>query len=125
MSKIAVVTGGTAGVGRATVRELAAADYDVAVLARGRAGLDATAAEVKDRGRRALTVACDVADDDAVEGAAGQVEAELGEIDLWVNCAFARSLAFFWDTSPAEYRRITEVTYAGQVHGTRAALARM
>lgn len=125
MTRTAVVTGGTAGVGRATVRELAAAGYDVAVLARGRAGLDAAVADVRDAGRRGLAVPCDVADADAVEQAADRVERELCAIDLWVNCAFAGSLAFFWDTTTEEYRRITDVTYFGQVHGTRAALARM
>jgi NAD(P)-dependent dehydrogenase (short-subunit alcohol dehydrogenase family) len=125
MTRTAVVTGGTAGVGRATVRELAAAGYDVAVLARGQAGLDAAVAEVEAAGRRALPVVCDVADPDAVEQAAQQVEEGLGEIDLWINVAFVGSLAFFWDTTLEEFRRVTEVTYYGQVYGTRAALARM
>jgi NAD(P)-dependent dehydrogenase (short-subunit alcohol dehydrogenase family) len=124
-SKIAVVTGGTAGVGRATVRELAARGYDVAILARGRAGLEATASEVREQGRRALAIGCDVADHDAVESAAGRVEDELGAIDVWVNVAFVGALAFFWDTTPEEYRRMTDVTYMGQVNGTRSALTRM
>lgn len=122
---VAVVTGGTAGVGRAVVREFARGGYDVAVLARGRAGLDGALADVRDAGRRGTTVPVDVADADAVERAAEQVEDELGEIDVWVNVAFAGSLAFFHDTSVEEFRRITEVTYLGQVHGTRAALDRM
>jgi NAD(P)-dependent dehydrogenase (short-subunit alcohol dehydrogenase family) len=125
MTRTAVVTGGTAGVGRATVRELAAAGYDVAVLARGQAGLDGAVADVEAAGQRALSVVCDVADPDAVERAARQVEEGLGEIDLWVNLAFVGSLAFFWDTTVEEFRRVTEVTYYGQVYGTRAALARM
>lgn len=125
MTRTAVVTGGTAGVGRATVRALAAAGYDVAVLARGQAGLDGAVADVKAVGQRALPVVCDVADPDAVERAAQQVEEGLGEIDLWVNVAFVGSLAFFWDTTVEEFRRVTEVTYYGQVYGTRAALARM
>lgn len=125
MTRTAVVTGGTAGVGRATVRELAAAGYDVAVLARGQAGLDGAAADVKGAGQRAMLIVCDVADADAVERAAQQVEVGLGEIDLWVNVAFVGTLAFFWDTTVEEFRRVTEVTYFGQVHGTRAALARM
>jgi NAD(P)-dependent dehydrogenase (short-subunit alcohol dehydrogenase family) len=124
-SKVAVVTGGTAGVGRAVVRELARAGYDVAVLARGRAGLEGAVRDVEAEGRRGLAVPTDVADHTAVEEAAERVERELGEIEAWVNVAFAGSLAFFWDTSMEEFRRMTEVTYYGQVHGTRAALHRM
>ena len=123
--KVAVVTGGTAGVGRATVRELAGRGYDVAILARGAAGLQGAAADVRKAGRQALPVPVDVADHEAVRQAAAQVEAELGEITVWVNVAFAGSLAFAWDTSMAEFRRMTEVTYYGQVHGTMAALERM
>ncbi len=67
----------------------------------------------------------DVADHEAVESAADQIERELGEIDVWVNVAFVGALAFFWDTTPEEYRRMTDITYMGQVNGTRAALARM
>lgn len=119
---VAVVTGGTAGIGRATVRAFAAAGYDVAVLARGQAGLDATIADVEQAGRRGLGIPTDVAELAQVESAADRVEAELGPIQVWVNCAFAGSLAFFWDTTPQEYERMTAVTYYGQVHGTRAAL---
>jgi NAD(P)-dependent dehydrogenase (short-subunit alcohol dehydrogenase family) len=124
-SKVAVVTGGTAGVGRATVRELAKRGFDVAILARGAAGLQGAAGDVRETGRQPLPLAVDVADYDAVQRAATQVEAELGEIDVWVNVAFVGSLAFAWDTSIEEFRRMTDVTYFGQVHGTLAALARM
>lgn len=124
-SKVAVVTGGSAGIGRATVRAFAAAGYDVAVLARGRAGVDATVAEVMAAGRRGLPAYVDVADDDAVQAAADRIEAELGPIDVWVNSAFVGSLSYFWDTTPQEYRQMTEITYFGQVHGTRAALRHM
>jgi len=120
--KIAVVTGGSAGIGRATVREFTRAGYDIAVLARGQAGLDGAAAEVTDAGGRCLPIPVDVADEAAVEAATDRIESELGPIDVWVNVAFAGSLAFFWDTSPQEYRRMTDVTYYGQVNGTRAAL---
>ncbi len=119
---VAVITGGTAGIGRATVRAFAQAGYDVAVLARGQAGLDAADADIEQAGRRGLGIATDVAALDQVESATDRVEAELGPIRVWVNCAFAGSLAFFWDTSPAEYERMTAVTYFGQVNGTRAAL---
>ncbi|HET6634879.1 MAG TPA: SDR family oxidoreductase [Streptomyces sp.] len=124
-SMVAVVTGGSAGVGRATVRELAAAGYDVAVLARGRAGLDGAVRDVEERGRRGLALPTDVADHEAVRAAAERVESELGEIGLWVNVAFVGSLAFSWDTPIEQWRRITDVTYLGQVHGTLVALERM
>jgi NAD(P)-dependent dehydrogenase (short-subunit alcohol dehydrogenase family) len=123
--KIAVVTGGTAGVGRATVREFARRGYDVAVLARGRAGLDGAVGDVRAAGGQALGLSTDVADHEAVNAAADRVERELGAIDVWVNVAFVGSLAFFWDTTPDEYRRMTDITYMGQVNGTRAALERM
>jgi len=123
--KLAVVTDGSAGVGRATVCEFAARGYDVAILARGGAGLDGAAADVRSRSQRALPLAVDVADYEAMERAVSRVESELGEVDVWVNVAFVGSLAFSWDTSMAEFRRITEVTYYGQVHGTLVALARM
>lgn len=124
-SRVAVVTGGTAGVGRATVRELAAKGWDVAVLARGRAGLEAAVKDVEAAGRRGLAVPCDVADRERVDAAAEQVESELGPIGLWVNAAFSGSLAWFWDTTPEEFERMTQVTYFGQVNGTRAALRHM
>jgi NAD(P)-dependent dehydrogenase (short-subunit alcohol dehydrogenase family) len=121
----AVVTGGTAGIGRATVRELAARGWDVGVIARGQERLDATVQEVRESGRRAVAVSCDVADAGAVERAADQIEDALGPIDLWVNCAFTGSIAFFDEVRPEEYERITAVTYLGFVNGTRAALRRM
>jgi NAD(P)-dependent dehydrogenase (short-subunit alcohol dehydrogenase family) len=123
--RVAVVTGGSAGIGRAVVRELAAHGWDVAVLARGEAGLDAAVADVEKAGQRGLAVPADVADPDQVDKAAAEVEARLGPIDLWVNDAFVGNLRFFWDTDDAEFRRITEVSYYGQVNGMRAALARM
>ncbi|MGE5289831.1 MAG: SDR family NAD(P)-dependent oxidoreductase [Micromonosporaceae bacterium] len=123
--RVAVVTGGTAGVGRAAVRELAGRGWDVAIVARGQAGLDGAAADVEGAGGRALPVHADVADEAAVHAAAGRAEAELGPIELWVNAAFAGYLQFFWDTTADEFRRVTEATYYGQVHGTQAALRHM
>jgi NAD(P)-dependent dehydrogenase (short-subunit alcohol dehydrogenase family) len=120
--RVAVVTGGSAGVGRAVVRELAAHGWDVAILARGRAGVDAAATEVKAAGGRGLGVHTDVADLTQVRDAANRTERELGPIDLWVNIAFSGALRYFWDTPDEEFRRMTEVTYFGQVNGTRVAL---
>jgi NAD(P)-dependent dehydrogenase (short-subunit alcohol dehydrogenase family) len=119
---VVVVTGGTAGIGRATAREFAGAGYDVAVLARGQAGLDGTVADIEELGGVALGLSVDVSDDEAVEAATDRIEDELGPIDVWVNNAFVGALAFFWDVSPKEYARMTDVTYYGQVNGTRAAL---
>ena len=123
--RIVVVTGGSAGVGRAIVREFASQGYDVAILARGEAGLAAAAADVTAHGGRALPLECDVSSLDEVEVAAKRVENELGPIDIWVNVAFVGALRFFWDTSDSLYRRITDVTYMGFVNGTRTALALM
>ncbi len=123
--RVAVVTGGTAGVGRAAVREFAVAGYDVAILARGRAGLEGAAKDVENVGGRALPLATDVADRDAVQRSAEHVEDVLGEIDVWVNVAFVGSLTFSWNTSARLFRRVTDVTYYGQVHGTLVALERM
>ena len=122
---VVVVTGGTAGIGRATVREFAGAGYDVAVLARGAAGLEGTRADVEALGRRCLASPCDVTDADAVDAAAQRVEDELGPIEVWVNNAFVGALSYFWDTTLEEFERITAVTYHGQVHGMRVALRHM
>ena len=122
---IAVVTGASAGVGRATAREFAARGCDVAMIARNAARLEAAADELRERGVRALPITADVADADAIEAAAERVEARLGPIDVWVNNAMATIFAPFDRVSPEEFRRGTEVTYLGQVHGTMAALKRM
>jgi NAD(P)-dependent dehydrogenase (short-subunit alcohol dehydrogenase family) len=123
--RVAVVTGGTAGVGRAVVRELADHGWDVGVLARGQAGLDGAVADVQERGGQGLGVSTDVAVLDQVRSAADRIEDELGPIELWVNVAFSGSLRFFWDTDDTVFRRITEVTYLGMVNGTRVALEYM
>lgn len=124
-SRVAVVTGASAGVGRATVRELASRGYDVAVLARGRAGVDAAVAEVEAAGRRGLGLTVDVSDHDAVDAAAATVETELGPIDVWINNAMTTVFGRVSDVSPDEFERATRVTYLGQVWGTMAALRRM
>jgi len=122
---IAVVTGASAGVGRATAREFAARGCDVAIVARNATRLEAAADELRERGVRALPIVADVADAAAIEAAAERAEAELGPIDLWVNNAMATIFAPFERISPEEFRRGTEVTYLGQVHGTMAALRLM
>jgi NAD(P)-dependent dehydrogenase (short-subunit alcohol dehydrogenase family) len=120
-----VITGGTAGIGRATAREFARHGCNVAVLARGADGLEATRRDIEQLGGKALAIPTDVADWTAVETAADQVERELGPIDIWVNNAFAGIFSRFMDVTPDEYERVTQVTYLGQVNGTRAALKRM
>lgn len=125
MSQVVVVTGGSAGIGRATVREFARAGADVAILARGQDRLESAAREVSEAGGRALAISADVADGEAIEAAAEQIERELGPIDVWVNNAFAGIFSTFMDMSWEEFERVTAVTYFGQVHGSRAALKRM
>lgn len=120
-----VVTGASAGVGRAIAREFGEQGARVALLARGNPGLERAAREVKDAGGRALAIPTDVADADQVEAAAERVEAELGPIAVWVNDAMASIFARVWDTTPEEFHRATAVTYLGAVHGTLAALKYM
>src|SRR4051794_17621603 len=122
--KVVAVTGASAGVGRATVRELAHRGADVGLIARGEDRLQAAAQEVRAAGRRACVAPADVADADAVERAAERIEAELGPIDVWVNTAMAAVLGEVRDTAPEEFKRVTEVTYLGAVHGAQAALRR-
>ncbi|MDQ3569236.1 MAG: SDR family oxidoreductase [Actinomycetota bacterium] len=123
--RVVVVTGASAGVGRATARAFAARGDAVALLARGEEGLEAANEEVERAGSRALTCPLDVADATAVEEAATAVEAELGPIDVWVNNAMTAAFAPVVDTTSEEFRRLTEVSYLGYVHGTLAALRRM
>lgn len=123
--EVVVVTGASAGLGRAIVREFAHNGADIALIARGLDGLEGARREVEQAGGRALVLPCDVSDPQAVEEAAERAERELGPIDIWVNNAFSGSLCEFLDLTPEEYKRITEVTYLGQVWGTRAALRRM
>src|SRR5687768_3681303 len=125
MTQVAVITGASAGIGRATAREFARRGCTVALLARGRDGLDAAAREVEELGGKALVIPTDVADADQVERAADRVAEEFGRIDIWVNNAFAGIFSRFMDMSLEEFRRVTDVTYFGQVHGTRAALRHM
>jgi short-subunit dehydrogenase len=120
-----VITGASAGVGRALARRFAQEGYDVGLIARSAARLQEAAAEVENHARRALVLPADVADARAIEDAAERFEAEVGPIDIWVNCAMATVLAPVAETSAEEFARVTEVTYLGTVHGTRTALGRM
>jgi NAD(P)-dependent dehydrogenase (short-subunit alcohol dehydrogenase family) len=120
-----VVTGASAGIGRATVRAFAKHGANIALLARGADGLEAARREVEELGGKALVIPTDVADSAAVEDATDRIERELGPIDVWVNNAFAGIFARFLDVTPQEYERVTAVTYLGQVNGARSALKRM
>jgi short-subunit dehydrogenase len=119
---VVVITGASAGVGRAAVRAFAERGYDVALIARGRDGLEAAAREVKGR---SIVLPLDVADAEGLFAAAARVEQELGPIDVWVNNAMVSVFAPIVETTPDEFRRVTEVTYLGYVHGTLAALRHM
>jgi NAD(P)-dependent dehydrogenase (short-subunit alcohol dehydrogenase family) len=125
MSRTVVVTGASAGVGRATAIAFARQGARVGLIARGREGLEGAARDVEQAGGTPLVLPCDVADAEGVEAAAESVERELGPIDVWVNNAMTAVLAETWDVKPEDFRRVTEVTYLGYVHGTLAALARM
>ena len=125
MQRVIVITGGTAGVGRATARRFASQGDAVAVLARGRDGLAATAAEIEQLGGRALAIAVDVADPVRVDAAAERVERELGPIDVWINNAMTTVVGPVAEIAPPELRRVTDVCYHGYVWGTRAALSHM
>ncbi len=125
MTEVAVITGASAGIGRATAREFARRGCSVALIARGLDGLKAAAEEVEELGGRALILQADVADTEQVQRAASQVAAEFGHIDIWVNNAFAGIFSRFMDMSLEEFRRVNDVTFFGQVHGTRAALKHM
>ncbi len=122
---VAVVTGASAGVGRATAVELARHGCDVALLARGSAGLDAAARDVERCGRRAVAVPTDVACYEEVADAARAAEAALGPIELWCNVAMTTVFAPIADTIPADFARAVDVTFLGQVWGTKVALAHM
>jgi NAD(P)-dependent dehydrogenase (short-subunit alcohol dehydrogenase family) len=120
--RVVVVTGGSAGVGRATARAFADRGANVAVLARDSERLRATAKELEGTGVRSVGVPTDIAGADEVEAAAERIEAELGPIEVWVNNAMAAVFSPFRDMGLDEFRRVTEVTYLGTVHGTMAAL---
>ena len=124
--RVIVITGASAGVGRATAQHFARTEgAAIGLIARGRDGLEGAKREVEALGGRALVLPCDVADAAAVEAAAGQVERELGPIDVWVNNAMVSVFSPIKEMTAEDFRRVTEVTYLGYVHGTLAALKRM
>jgi NAD(P)-dependent dehydrogenase (short-subunit alcohol dehydrogenase family) len=120
-----VVTGASAGIGRTTARLFGQRGARVALIARGQAGLDGAARDVEEAGGTALAISADVADYDQVVAAARKVEEQLGPIDVWVNVAFTSVFSPFREIAAEEFRRVTEVSYLGFVHGTMAALALM
>lgn len=124
-SRTVVITGASAGVGRATATAFARSGANVGLLARGSDGLKATRTEVEALGVRALDLPTDVADPEQVEAAATAVEDELGPIEVWVNNAMASVFMPLSEMSPEDFRRVTEVTYLGCVYGTMTALRRM
>jgi NAD(P)-dependent dehydrogenase (short-subunit alcohol dehydrogenase family) len=120
-----VVTGASAGLGRAIACEFAKRGAQIALLARGKQGLEAARRDVEAAGGAALTFAVDVADAEAVEIAASETENEFGPIDVWINNAMVSVFSPVKEMKPEEFKRVTEVTYLGAVNGTLAALRRM
>lgn len=124
-SEVVVITGASAGVGRATACAFAEKGAQLGLLARGEAGLEGAKRDVEEAGGEALTIQTDVADPEQVGAAADAVEDAFGPIDIWVNCAMTSVFSPATEMESDEYRRVTEVTYLGYVYGTQAALDRM
>ena len=124
-SEVVVITGASAGVGRATTRNFARHGARIALLARGTDGLEAAQRDVQELGGTAIVIPVDVANPEQVEAAAARVEIGLGKIDIWINNAMASVFSQIKEMTPEEFRRVTEVTYLGYVYGTLAALKRM
>src|SRR5438105_5366870 len=125
MSRVVVITGASAGVGRATAHAFARESARIALIARSREGLEAAQREVEQLGGTAIILPADIADADAIEKAAANVERELGPIDIWVNNAMTSVFSPIKEMTAAEFKRVTEVTYLGYVYGTLSALKRM
>ncbi|WP_299700590.1 SDR family oxidoreductase [uncultured Pontibacter sp.] len=122
---VVVVTGASAGLGRSIARTFAQNGYDVSLLARGVDGLKGAQKEIEAMGRKAVYFEVDVADAQAVENAAAKTEEQLGPIDVWVNNAMNSVFSPIKEMEPEDYKRVTDVTYLGQVYGTLSALKRM
>src|SRR5256885_16435135 len=123
--RVVVITGASAGVGRATAQAFGREGARIALIARGRAGLSGARRDVENLGGEALVLPLDVADADAVEKAAEKIEKKFGPIDVWVNNAMASVFSPIKEMTAEEFKRVTEVTYLGYVYGTLAALWRM
>src|ERR1043166_5426955 len=123
--EVVVVTGASAGVGRAVAREFGKRRAKVGLIARGKEGLEGARREIESHGGKALVLPLDVSDDKAVDQAASRVEEAFGPIDIWVNNAMLSVYSPIVEMQPDEFRRVTEVTYLGYVWGTLAALRRM
>jgi NAD(P)-dependent dehydrogenase (short-subunit alcohol dehydrogenase family) len=122
---VIVITGASGGIGRAAVREFARPGNKLALLARGEEGLEGAVRDAQARGAQAIAIPTDVSDAAQVEAAAERAERELGPIEIWVNVAFTNVFGEFWNITPDEWRRVTDVTYLGYVWGTMSALKRM
>ena len=123
--EVVVITGASAGVGRATVREFASHGARIGLIARGRDGLEGARRDVETLGGEAEVFPCDVSDAGAIERSAEAVESRFGPIDVWINNAMVSVFSPVAETPPEGFRRVTEVTYLGVVYGTLAALKRM
>lgn len=124
-TEVVVITGASAGVGRATARAFGKRGAHIGLLARGHEGLECTCRDVEKLGGQALAIPTDVSDAEQVEAAARQVEERFGPIDIWVNDAMVSVFSPFVEMQPEEFKRVTDVTYLGCVYGTMAALKRM
>ena len=123
--QVVVVTGASAGVGRAIVHQFARAHWRIGLIARDAEALEEVKREVENLGGSAVIVSADVADAEAIFAAANSIKNAFGSIDVWINDAMVTVFAPVWQITPEEFRRVTEVTYLGQVHGTMAALRHM
>ncbi|HZJ24499.1 MAG TPA: SDR family oxidoreductase, partial [Anaerolineales bacterium] len=123
--EVVVITGASAGIGRATARRFARDGARIALLARGKEGLEGARRDVETLGGEALPIPTDVADPTQIEEAASKIEERFGPIDIWINNAMTSVFSPVKEMQPEEYLRVTEVTYLGYVYGTLSALKRM